>query len=231
MLKLKTILRSILRRLGVNKVLVKWFYPNGYEKRFDDAMFEAISLGDIIWDVGANVGYYTVKFAEATGEGGAVHGFEPMPETFKMLKKATSGHGNIGLSCCALGRIDTSLSMTNEAEVGSPTNKIVLGDVVSSGKNTVTIKVRSGDSLVNSGELEVPNFMKIDVEGHENDAVSGMVDLFKQTQLRTVAIEIHFALLEERGLRDAPSDIVAGLKKNNFNVRWTDPSHIIAIRG
>ena len=57
-----------------------------------------------------------------------------------------------------------------------------------------------------------------------------MTDLFKDQKLRVVAIEIHFALLEERGLRDAPSDIVADLRRNNFNVHWTDPSHIIAIR-
>lgn len=230
MLKLKIILRSILRRLGVSKMLVQFFYPNGYEKSFDDAMFGAIKLGDIIWDVGANVGYYTVKFAEATGEGGAVHGFEPIPETFDMLKKTTIGHGNITLSCFALGRIDNNLPITNDTNLGSPTNKILVGDGRSSDQNTISIKVRSGDSLVNSGELEIPNFIKLDVEGHEKDAVSGMTDLFKDQKLRVVAIEIHFALLEERGLRDAPSDIVADLRRNNFNVHWTDPSHIIAIR-
>jgi FkbM family methyltransferase len=230
MLTLKIILRSILRGLGISKVLGKYFYPDGYERKFDDAMFGTIKPGDVIWDVGANVGYYTVKFAEATGNEGFVHGFEPMPETFKILKKTISGYKNIGLSCCALGRSDSSLSMSNDLVAGSPTNKILLGDPQMLDGDTVAVKVRSGDSLIGSEELKIPNFIKIDVEGYESDAIKGMVDLLKESELRALAIEIHFALLEERGLRNAPKDIVAELKQNNFTVRWTDPSHIIAIR-
>jgi FkbM family methyltransferase len=230
MLTLKIILRSILRGLGINKVLVRYFYPGGYERRFDDAMFGAIKSGDVIWDVGANVGYYTVKFAEAAGEEGFVQAFEPMPETFKILKKATSGYVNISLNCCALGRSDSNLSMSNDSEVGSPTNKILTNDSQSAGHDTVMIKVRSGDSLIASEELKVPNFIKIDVEGHESEAIKGIAELLTEPELRTLAIEIHFAILEERGLRNAPGDIVAELKKNNFTICWTDPSHIVATR-
>ena len=120
--------------------------------------------------------------------------------------------------------------MSNDSEVGSPTNKILTSDSQSSGDDTVMIKVRSGDSLIGSEELKVPNFIKIDVEGYESDVIKGMADLLKEPELRTLAIEIHFALLEERGLREAPRDIVAELKQNNFTVCWTDPSHIVATR-
>jgi len=230
MLKIQIKLRSMLRWTGLNTMFAKLLYPNGYEQSFDELMFRAIKPGDIVWDVGANVGYYTVKFAAAAGDEGFVQGFEPMPETFKILKKAISGYTNIGLTCCALGRSDSNLSMSNDSEVGSPTNKILTSDSQSSGDDTVMIKVRSGDSLIRSEELKVPNFIKIDVEGYESDVIKGMADLLKESELRTLAIEIHFALLEERGLREAPRDIVAELKQNNFTVCWTDPSHIVATR-
>ena len=230
MLQLRIILRSILRGLGINKVLVRFFYPGGYERKFDDAMFGAIKSGDVIWDVGANIGYYSVKFAAATGDQGFVQAFEPMPKTFKILKKAISGYTNIGLTCSALGRSDSNLSMSNDSDVGSPTNKILTNDSQFSEHDTVMIKVRSGDSLITSEELKVPNFIKIDVEGHESEAIKGMAELLKEPELRTLAIEIHFALLEKRGLRNAPRDIVALLKRNNFTIYWTDPSHIIATR-
>ena len=230
MLKLKIILRSILRLLRINKVLFRYFYPRGYEQKFDETMFREIKSGDVIWDVGANIGYYTVKFAKAVGEEGFVQGFEPMPHTFKILKKAIRGHTNIGLTCCALGQSDSKLAMLNDTEVGSPTNKILMSDKQSLSDKIVMIKVRSGDSLIKNKELKVPNFIKIDVEGHESDLIKGMTNLLKEPKLRTLAIEIHFAILEEQGLRNAPRDIVAKLKQNNFNVLWTDPSHIVATR-
>lgn len=230
MLKIQIMLRSMLRWTGLNTKLAKFLYPNGYEQRFDKKMFTAIKPGDIIWDVGANVGYYTVKFAAATGDEGFVQGFEPILETFNILKKATSSYTNIGLTRCALGRSDNNLSMLKELEVGSPHNKILMSDSQSSGDYIEMIKVRSGDSLIGSKELKVPNFIKIDVEGHEIDVIKGIADLLKEPELRTIAIEMHFALLEGRGLPDAPMHIVAELKRNNFTVVWTDPSHIIATR-
>jgi len=219
-----------MRRLGVNKRFVKYFYPGGYERKFDDAMFAAIRPGDVIWDVGANIGYYTVKFAVATGSDGFVYGFEPMPETFRMLSDATTDYKNIDLLCCALGQRDSDASMSNESEPGSPTNKIISSDSQSQGVDTIAVKVRSGDSLIGGEELRVPNFIKIDVEGYESDAIGGMSQLLNESELRTLAIEVHFALSEERGLRNAPMDIVSELRRNNFKVRWTDPSHIIATR-
>jgi FkbM family methyltransferase len=230
MLRLKILLRSFLRRFGITKILAKYFHPNRYEQKFDNAMFRYINPGDLVWDIGANVGYYTIKFAEAVSASGEVHGFEPMPDTFKILSKETSNHSNIRLSCCALGREDGSLPMTNDVMIGSSTNKILVDDSEGSNKNSVMIKVRSGNSLIEGSELKIPNFIKIDVEGHENDVLNGMTKILMDPRLHTLAIEIHFALLEERGLKNAPSNIVSILKNNNFNVKWSDPSHILATR-
>ena len=230
MLRLKILLRSFLRRFGITKILVKLFSPSEYEKKFDNAMFENIKPGDILWDVGANIGYYTVKFSEAVSENGEVYGFEPIPETFKILSNTTRSLSNVNLLCCALGQEDSSLLMSNDPNIGSPTNKILISNSIASAKNSVFIKVRSADSLIESGELEIPNFIKIDVEGHENDVINGMSKLLKESRLHTLAIEIHFAILEERGIKNAPSNIVAILRNNGFNVHWVDHSHILATR-
>lgn len=230
MLRLKILLRSFLRRFGITKILVKFFSSNEYEKKFDNAMFENIKPCDIIWDVGANIGYYTVKFSEAVGESGKVYGFEPMSETFKILSNRTSTLSNVNLLCCALGQEDSSLLMSNDPNIGSSMNKILINNSIASAKNSVLIKVRSADSLIESGELKIPNFIKIDVEGHENDVFNGMSRLLKESRLHTLAIEIHFAILEERGNKNAPSNIVAILRNNGFNVHWADHSHILATR-
>jgi hypothetical protein len=48
--------------------------------------------------------------------------------------------------------------------------------------------------------------------------------------LRHVFVEVHFSILHERGLDEAPARIVALLEKAGFVVRWLDLSHIEASR-
>ena len=44
-----------------------------------------IKKGDVVFDVGANIGYYTVLFSKITRENGEIHAFEPVPPTFQKL--------------------------------------------------------------------------------------------------------------------------------------------------
>ena len=125
MLKLKIFLRSIFRKIGLNNLIAKIFFSKGYEEKFNKAMIDSISPGDVICDIGANIGHYTSKFASATGKNGIVYGFEPMPETYKILVKNVQNINNVHLVCCAISVKDDNLTMTLNDEVGSATNKII----------------------------------------------------------------------------------------------------------
>ena len=61
-------LLNVARKTGVIQ-FINQFVPRKkyYEQTFDTAMFKAIKPGDVIWDVGANVGYYTRKFSDSVG--------------------------------------------------------------------------------------------------------------------------------------------------------------------
>jgi hypothetical protein len=88
------------------------------------------------------------------------------------------------------------------------------------------VEVVPGDLL---GDLAKPDVVKIDVEGFELEVIRGMRSVLGS--VRAAFIEVHFGLLEERGMRQAPSEIVAELKGLGFNtVKWVDASHIMAIR-
>jgi len=229
MLYIKILLRSILRKLGLSPFLAKFFYPKGYETNFDNALLESIRSGDVVWDVGANVGHYTKKFSALAGPEGTVYAFEPIPDTFEILSEEACQLSNVKLFCMALGASDETLSMTNR-ETKSVMNKIILDTDVVENTDIIKIVVAMSDGLIERNEAETPNVIKIDVEGHEADVLAGMPLLLADKSLHTMAIEIHFAWLEERGQSNAPKMIVNELKKNNFHVQWTDPSHVVARR-
>ena len=76
----------------------------------------------------------------------------------------------------------------------------------------------------------VPNIFKIDVEGFEYDVFKGMKKLLAEPKLMAVFCEVHFALLENCGQKFAPIDIERLLRGACFDVKYTDTSHIQAIR-
>src|ERR1051325_1333663 len=99
-------LRNIARRLGINRWLARLILGKGYESSFQNAVLSATNAGDCAWDIGANVGLYTVKLAERVGHKGRVFAFEPSPINVQRLAQAVSAHPNVRVilisSCCLL---------------------------------------------------------------------------------------------------------------------------------
>ena len=93
------------------------------------------------------------------------------------------------------------------------------------GSNITEVQVARGDDL----DLPQPNIVKIDVEGFEYEVISGMQTRLRAPECRAVFCELHFEVLEKRGLRQTPAKIVKQLRSLGFTkIRWLDVSHISA---
>ena len=84
--KSKTKIGNNILYLDSNDSMHLSFNPN-YEKDEFDLVKRTIKKGDVVLDIGANIGVYTVLFAEIVGDKGRVYAFEPDPKNFALLKK------------------------------------------------------------------------------------------------------------------------------------------------
>lgn len=137
-------------------------YENDKQSLFESTMMP----GDIVFDIGANVGFYTLLASELVGPGGHVYSFEPVPRNINFLKE----HLRLNKVTNAT-IIERAVSETNgEAYFDdSPDNS--MGRLAISGSRTVrTVTI---DSLVSAGQLPGPDSLKIDVEGAEAQVLTG----------------------------------------------------------
>ena len=64
-----------------------------YEPLETEFVKKEVKKGNVVLDIGANIGYYTLIFAKLVGENGKVFAFEPDPTNFALLKKNVEMNG------------------------------------------------------------------------------------------------------------------------------------------
>lgn len=222
--------RNLTRKIGLNKLISNILTSREYEDRFGNAIINQIQPGDVVWDIGANLGIYTQIFLDSTSNLGSVVAFEPVPPCFKELQQKFSDVSNVYLKNIGVGSQDEVSFMRIEQDPLAATHNIIDTEKSSELDNLTKVEIRSPDSLIASEPELIPNIIKIDVEGFEGQVIDGMESLLKNPQLRCIGIEVHFGLLNDRGEANRPQQIEKVLKENNFTVGWTDSSHILATR-
>ena len=124
--------------------------------------------GDVVVDVGANVGIFTLVAARATSPTGTVHAFEPVPATFETLRRNVRRNGLAGVHAKQLACSD-----------GAGTISLgVAGPVVDTGgfsrhgrHHTVTVPAVRLDDELDGRSIRL---LKLDVEGDEWRALDGL---------------------------------------------------------
>ena len=157
---------------------------------------------DLFFDIGANVGSYTVL---ASGVAGArTWAFEPDPQTCRDFARNVAVNGldpKVVLHQVALGAEDGEILFTS--------GDGAMNRVASAGDPHVQrVQQRRLDSMV--GE-EGPTFMKLDVEGYEEQVMQGALQTLRKPSLKLIALE---------GTNDA---ILRVLADNGFERGFYDP--------
>ena len=164
--------------------------------------------GDVLYDVGANVGAYTLLAAVAV-PGMRVVSFEPSPANFAALCANVDLNGvsdRVIAVPLALGDRARSALLDRDAAVpgGSPR----LGNAVPAEAATKVLVDRL-DDVIRRFDLPTPDHLKLDVEGGELDVLAGGERLLASGGVRSAMVELD----RERG-----SDVVDHLVSLGFEL-------------
>jgi FkbM family methyltransferase len=134
-------------------------------------------LGDTILDIGAGCGTEASYFSTAVGKSGHVYAIEADPHVFRRLEKTINLIGATNMTALNLAIYSKSthvwVNMVSSAGVGNFVSS-------TKGSNAVKIKGYSFDDLIASLQLKDINFVKMNIEGAEREALIGLKD-FSET--------------------------------------------------
>jgi FkbM family methyltransferase len=171
--------------------------------------------GDVVYDIGANMGLHSVFLGQAVGERGLVLAFEPERHYCERLRAnlALNGLKNVVIYPLALGdHSHTSDFLPSERGRAAPR----LAEVKPENSNLSslqTVRVVHGDELVQRDKLRLPRLVKIDVEGYEHAVIRGLTRTLSDPACQLLCCEVHPNLLPAELSQD---DILKLLKACGF---------------
>jgi len=165
--------------LHLNPRTGKSYFEGGGEPEVQEALQQHLRPGMIFYDVGANIGFFTLLGARLVGKEGRVVAFEADPEIARRLREHVS-RNEFGWIVAEEKAVWSESSMVFFARTDPATSPDRgLGHVVPEGAgDTVRVSAVSLDDYTRT--QPPPDFLKCDVEGAEVDVFRGAQKLLKE---------------------------------------------------
>jgi FkbM family methyltransferase len=163
-----------------------------YEPEVWKRVMDETRSGDVVADVGANIGLYTVALAKRVGDCGKVHAFEPDPANFRALDRhcrLNQVSARVVAHQVAVAGADVRVAF----EAGRGPESHIGGGALGSEVDGVRL-----DSVFAGDRLDI---LKIDVEGFEEEVLKGASGLLSDRARgpRIIYIEVHPFAWEQFG--------------------------------
>jgi FkbM family methyltransferase len=182
--------------------------------------------GDIVVDIGAHIGHYTIIASKRVGANGKVVAIEASPSNFEILNrniKLNQLANIINLNHVVYSK-ETKLKLYLPGEEsGNTIYNTVISDRARNEDKFVEVNANTLDYLLQSKGIkqEQINWIKIDVEGAEFEVLKGAANILSNSKDIAILIEIH-------NLRDSTNlyrPIVEFLNLYNFKIEFEKSHH------
>ncbi len=228
MKKLKHLAHRTLRACGYD--LLK-YSPNNFVSLRRAMLLRSQNI-ELVLDIGANEGVYPIELRE-TGYQGQIISFEPLPQSFSLLKQCSSKDPLWECENMAIGdsdgTIDINISGRKTSSSILPMTDIHVQAMPSSATvGRKKVKIAKLDSL--SGKLfnsAKRTCLKIDVQGYEKHVFQGAEKVLMQTHV--IELELSLLPLYENSL--LMNEMLEYLKKISFVLVSLEPVFIDQKKG
>jgi FkbM family methyltransferase len=169
---------------------VNGYWLGTYELGFQKIFLNKVKEGDIFFDIGAHVGFYSLLGSKLVGEKGKIFSFEPSPRNFTYLKKHIELNKSLNIIPAQKAVMDHPGSFSFDLSEGS-----FVGHIVNNENKSMKIEAVSLDTFCEEKNI-IPTVMKIDVEGAEADVFRGAQRIIETVHPK-IFLAIHSAKLAE----------------------------------
>jgi len=209
-----------------NSCLMQWYVFWGLTDKTRDSLYSLIRPGDVVLDVGTNVGETLLNFARLVGPNGRVYGFEPDERNFKNVPRNTGLNYFKNVRVFNLGVSDRkeTLKLFRVDPHNRGMNRILSETEAAEFDDFTTIEVNTLDNVIAENALEKIDVMKIDIEGYEMHALRGAERLLS-TQKPKLFIEVGYTRLLKNGT--SPNEMVSFLHSFGYVVRHSETDELI----
>jgi len=159
------------------------FRRGTYEPEQTRLFQEAVGPGQVAYDVGAHIGYYTLLASDLVGDKGHVVAFEPLPSNLWDLRRHLQMNGchNVTVIDACVGEHAGSCQF--KRGTGPRTGYIAPN-------GALTVQMVRLDELLNEGTIPAPDCIKVDVDGTELAVLQGAQSLIARKH-PTIFLSVH----------------------------------------
>ena len=170
-----------------------------YEPQETAVVLAILSPGGTFVDVGANWGYFTLTAAHLVGPAGRVVGFEPDPRLFATLAAnvARNGYSHVTVVQAAVAEKTGTVTLNGFDPAGG--NFGVSTMAGGTGGQPFEVATVGLDAALDAAGVGTVDLVKIDIEGAEGLALTGMQAGIRSGRYRRLLIELHPTLLPRFG--------------------------------
>lgn len=149
----------------------------GFESEELEALLARVSPGDTVWDVGGNIGIYSVLLGRAAPEGHVV-AFEPVPQSRERLVGNLERNGvtNVTVEPLALSDQDGEALMAIFPDAPG-CDRIVIESSNGEAPESMRVATVTGSGYCDTSPFGEPDVIKVDIEGHEPEFLRGAWDI------------------------------------------------------
>ena len=181
-------------------------------------MFYTPKNGDIIAEMGAYMGYYTIYLSEKVGETGKVIAIEPLPDNINYLRNNISKNNLSNVTIVPKGVWkEKSKSTFFQKQDDHQSASLILDE---KSKKKIEIDVDSLDNILLNADVNHVDFMIIQLNGVEYEALEGL------TKIKPKNISI--AARYDKGEVKTTAKIKALLEERNYDVKIIKKDYVFA---